>query len=85
MSYYKKIGEEITVDFPELTNAPAKGIVIDVIDNIECPGEGTLNYIVRFKQHIIRMSTMYSIEIDLDNDTIELLSRTPYKLERIIL
>lgn len=85
MSYYKHIGEEIVIDIPEFTEVPVRGTVVDVIDQFVCPGEGILNYIVRFEHHMIRMSTIYKIEIDLDNDTVELLSRTPYQLERIIL
>ena len=84
MSYYKKIGEEIVIDIPEFTEVPVKGTVVDVIDEVVCPGEGILNYIVRFEHHLIRISTMYEIELYPDGNTTELLSRTPYKLERII-
>lgn len=85
MAYYKKIGEEIVIDIPEFTEVPVKGTVVDVIDEVVCPGEGILNYIVRFEHHIIRISTMYEIELYSDDDTTELFRRTPYKLERIIL
>lgn len=84
MSYYKKIGEEIVIDIPEFTEVPVKGTVVDVIDEVVCPGECILNYIVRFENHMIRISTMYEIELCSDDDTTELFSRTPYKLERII-
>ena len=84
MSYCKKIGEEIVINIPEFTEVPVKGTVVDVIDQIVCPAKGILNYIVRFEHHLIRISTMYEIDLYPDDNTTELFSRTPYKLERII-